>query len=89
VKFLLFGAITVNVVASLYLMLIAPIMITGWNNTTFHTDAAVAVTALLIIGLGGSILGFVWRNTRPGPALLVTAIPAAIVVAGCLWTMMD
>ena len=31
-KFLLFGAITVNVVASLYLMLIAPIMIYGWNN---------------------------------------------------------
>ena len=88
-KFLLFGAITVNVVASLYLMLIAPIMIHGWNNTTFHADAAIAVTLLLLIGIGGSILGFVWRNTKPRPALLVTAIPAAIVIAGCLWTMMD
>jgi hypothetical protein len=45
VKFLLFGAITVNVVASLYLTLIAPIMITGWNNTTFHADAAVVVAS--------------------------------------------
>ena len=88
-NFLLFGAITVNVVASLYLMLIAPIMITGWNNTTFHADAAIMVTVLLLIGIGGSILGFAWRNTKPRPALLVTAIPAALVLAGCLWTMMD
>ena len=88
-KFLLFGAITVNVVASLYLMLIAPIMIHGWNNTTFNADAAIAVALLLLVGIGGSILGFVWRNTRPRPALLVTAIPAGIVLAGCLWTMMD
>ena len=39
-------------VASLYLMLIAPIMITGWNNTTFHADAAIMVTVLLLIGIG-------------------------------------
>jgi hypothetical protein len=89
VKFLLFGAITINVVASLYLMLIAPIMIYGWNNTTFNADAAIALTVLLLIGVGGSILGFVWRNTRPRAALQVTAIPAGIVLAGCLWTIMD
>ena len=88
-KFLLFGAITVNVVASLYLMLIAPIMIYGWNNTAFHTDAAIVVAVLLLIGIGGSILGFVWRNTRRRHALLVAAIPAATVLAGCVWTMMD
>jgi hypothetical protein len=64
VKFLLFGAITVNVVASFYLVLIAPIIIYGWNNTAFHADAAILVTALLLVGIGGSILGFVWRNTR-------------------------
>ncbi|MGB9369446.1 MAG: hypothetical protein WCE79_25900 [Xanthobacteraceae bacterium] len=83
-KFLLFGATAINVVASIYLMLIAPIMIHGWNNTVFHADAALAVTVLLLIGIGGSIPGFVWRNTRPRPALLVTAIPAGIVVAGCV-----
>ena len=88
-KFLLFGAITINVIASIYLMLIAPIMIYGWNNTAFHADAAIGVTALLLIGIGGSILGFVWRKSRPRAALLVTAIPAGIVLAGCLWTMMD
>ena len=88
-KFLLFGAITINVVASFYLMLIAPIMIYGWNNTAFHADAAIVVTILLLIGIGGSVLGFAWRKTRPRPALLVAAIPAGIVVAGCLWTMMD
>ena len=88
-KLLLFGAITVNVVASLYLMLIAPIMIHGWNNMTFNADAAIAVALLLLVGIGGSILGFLWRNSRPRPALLVTAIPAGIVVAGCLWTMLD
>jgi len=89
VKFLLFGAIAVNAVASLYLALIAPIMITGWNNTTFNTDAAVAVVALLMIGIGGSIMGIVWRNTRPSTALLVTAIPAGLILIGCLWTMID
>ncbi len=88
-KALLFIAIAVNLLASLYLALIAPIMITGWNNTTFNSDAAVIVTVLLLIGIGGSILGFVWRNARPRHALLVTAVPAGIVVAGCLWTMMD
>jgi len=89
VNFLLFGAITVNVVASLYLMLIAPIMITGWNNTTFNADAAFVVVALLTIGIGGSILGFVWRKTRPRAALLIAALPAAAVLAGCVWASLD
>ena len=88
-KFLLFGAIAINVVASIYLLLIAPIMITGWNNTTFHADAAVVVTVLLLVGIGGSILGFVWRNTRSRAALWVTGVPAGIVILGCVWTMMD
>ena len=88
-KFLLFGAITVNVVASLYLALIAPIMITGWNNTTFNADVALVVIALLVIGIGGSIMGMVWRNRRPSAALAITAVPAGIVLAGCLWTMID
>jgi hypothetical protein len=89
VKFLLFGAIAVNVVASLYLALIAPILVYGWNNTTFNAGWALAVAALLAIGIGGSVLGVLWRNTRPSIALLVTAIPAGVVVVGCLWTMMD
>ena len=88
-KFLLFGAIAVNAVASLYLALIAPIMITGWNNTTFNADAAFAIVALLAIGIGGSIMGIVWRNARPSAALLVTTIPAGVAVVGCLWTLMD
>jgi hypothetical protein len=70
-------------------MLIAPIMITGWNKTAFHSDAAIGVTLVLVIGVGGSIMGFVWRNARPRAALWVTGIPAAIVLAGCLLTMMD
>jgi len=89
VKFLLFGAITINVVATIYLMLIAPIMITGWNNTAFHADAMVAVTLLLLTGIGGSIMGFVWRKTRPRAALWITCLPAIAVIAGCVWTMMD
>jgi hypothetical protein len=88
-RFLLFGAIAINVIASLYLMLIAPIMITGWNNTAFHADAAIAVTALLFVGIGGSILGFVWRKARPRAALWVAGIPAAIVILGCAGTMTD
>ena len=88
-KFLLFGAITINVVASLYLMLIAPIMIYGWNNTAFHADAAIAVTALLFVGIGGSILGFAWRNARPRAALWITGLPAVAVLAGCAWAMLD
>jgi hypothetical protein len=89
VYFLLFGAITVNVVASIYLTLIAPIMIYGWNNTAFHADAAIAVTLLLLVGTGGSILGFVWRKARPRAALWVTGLPALAVIAGCVWTALD
>ena len=88
-KLLLFGAITVNVVASLYLMLIAPILVYGWNNTAFHADAAVAVTILLLVGVGGSIMGIVWRNTRPRTALWITALPALAVLAGCVWVSFD
>lgn len=88
-KFLLFGAITINVVAALHLMLIAPILVYGWNNTAFHADAAIAVTMLLLIGLGGSILGIVWRKTRPRAALWITALPALAVIAGCVWASLD
>jgi hypothetical protein len=89
VKFLLFEAIAVNVVASLYLALIAPIMVHGWNSTTFNTEAAAVVTVLLLIGICGSIVGLVWRNARPRGARWVTGVPAAIVILGCAWTMMD
>jgi hypothetical protein len=71
VKFLLFGAVAINVAASIYLMLIAPIMITGWNNTAFHADAAILVAALLVTGTGGTIVGFIWRDTRTRTALWV------------------
>jgi hypothetical protein len=89
VKLLLFGAIAVNAVASLYLALIAPILVYGWNNTAFNAGWALAVAVLLLIGIGGSIVGFLWRNTRPSAALLVTAVPAGLVIAGCLFTIMD
>jgi len=89
VKFLLFGAITINVIASIYLMLIAPIMVYGWNSTAFHADVAMIVTALLIAGVGGSILGLLWRKTRPRAALWVTGLPALAAIAGCVWTALD
>jgi hypothetical protein len=41
------------------------------------------------MGLGGPVLGFIWRNTRPRAALLVTGIPALAVVAGCIWVTLD
>ena len=82
-KALLFTAIAVNLLASLYLALISPILIYGWNNTSFHGDAALLVVALLVLGIGGPIIGFVWRNTRPRAALLLTGIRAIAVIAGC------
>lgn len=82
---LLFAAIAADLLASLYLALIAPIMIHSWNNTSFNGDAAVVVALLLLIGVGGPVLGFVWRNSRPREALLITGIFAAAVIAGCIW----
>ena len=76
-KALLFAAIAVDVLASLYLALISPILIYGWNNTSFNGEWALLVAALLSMGIGGPIIGFVWRNTRPRAALLVAGIPAA------------
>jgi len=86
---LLFAAIAVDVLASLYLLLIAPILVYGWNNSSFDGEWALFVAALLAVGIGGSIVGFVWRNTRRRAALLVTGIPGIAVVAGCVWATVD
>ena len=88
-KALLFAAIAVDVLASLYLALISPIMIYGWNNTSFNGEAALLVVALLALGIGGPIIGFIWRNKRPQAALLIAGIPALAVVAGCIWVTLD
>ena len=88
-KALLFAAIAVDVLASIYLLLIAPILVYGWNNTSFNGEWALLVAVLLLMGIGGPVIGFVWRNTRPRAALLVTGIPAAAVVAGCIWATLD
>jgi hypothetical protein len=88
-KALLFAAIAVDVLASIYLLLIAPILVYGWNNTSFNGEWALLVVVLLLMGIGGPVIGFVWRNTRPRAALLVTGIPAAAVVAGCIWATLD
>ena len=88
-KALLFTAIAVDVLASLYLLLIAPILVYGWNNTSFNGEWALLVAVLLLMGLGGPVAGFLWRNTRPRAALLVTGIPALAVVAGCIFVTLD
>ena len=82
---LLFAAIAVDVLASLYLLMIAPILVYGWNNTSFNGGWAVAVAVLLLVGLGGPILAFAWRNRRRRAALLIAGLPAILVVAGCIW----
>jgi hypothetical protein len=77
------------VLASLYLALISPIMIYGWNNTSFNGEWALLVVTLLALGIGGPIIGFIWRNKRPQAALLIAGIPALAVVAGCIWVTLD
>jgi hypothetical protein len=89
VKALLFAAIVVDVLASLYLLMIAPILVYGWNNTSFKAGWAVAVAVLLLIGIGGPIVAFLWRNTKPRAALLVAGVPAILVMAGCVWATID
>jgi hypothetical protein len=88
-KALLFAAIAVDALASFYLAMISPIMIYGWNNTSFNGDAALLVAALLALGIGGPIIGIIWRNARPQTALLIAGIPAMAVVAGCIWVTLD
>jgi hypothetical protein len=88
-KALLFAAIAVDLLASLYLLLIAPILVYGWNNTSFNGEWALLVAALLLMGLGGPVIGFIWRNARPRSALWATGIPALAVVAGCIWATLD
>ena len=88
-KALLFAAIAVDVLASLYLLLIAPILVYGWNNTSFNGEWALLVAALLLMGLGGPVIGFVWRNARPRAALLTAGIPALAVVAGCIFVTLE
>ena len=43
----------------------------------------------LVVGIGGPILGFVWRNAKPRAALWVTGLPAAAVIAGCIFATLD
>jgi hypothetical protein len=89
VKALLFAAIAVDLLASLYLLMIAPILVYGWNNTSFNAGWAAAVAVLLVIGIGGPIAALRWRNTKPREALLAAGIPALLVVAGCVWATLD
>jgi len=88
VKALLIAAIAIDVLASLYVIGLAPIMIYGWNSSTqFNTEWVFIVLALLVAGIGGPIAGFLLRNKRPNLALALPGIPAIAVVLGCLWAI--
>ena len=52
-------------------------------------DVTGALEALLLIGIGGPIVAFLWRNTKPHAALLVAGVPALLAMAGCVWATID
>lgn len=73
---LLVLAAVIDLVAALYLALIAPIMITGWNNTHFDGGIAALVAVGLMALLGGPLAAFITRQRKAALALALAGVPA-------------
>jgi peptidoglycan/LPS O-acetylase OafA/YrhL len=86
-KFLMVVAIGMDAVSALYVLMIAPIIITGWNNTHFDVTAAAGVTAALGALVGGPVVAIFVRKGRPRLALTLAGVPALGSLATIFWML--
>jgi hypothetical protein len=79
---LLIAAAVVDAAIAFYLLLIGPIIVTGWNNTQFDPITAVIVYGGVLLLIAGPVAAFFIRRQKPTLALACAWLPAVIAVIG-------
>ena len=79
---LLIAAAVLDAAIALYLLMIGPIIVTGWNNTHFDAVAAIIVYGGVLLLIAGPVAAFFIRKQRPNLALACAWLPAVIGIAG-------
>ena len=79
---LLIAASLVDAAIALYLLMIGPIIVSGWNNTHFDPVAAVIVYGGVLLLIAGPAAAFFIRKQRPRLALACAWLPAVLGVIG-------
>ena len=79
---LLIAAAVVDAAIAFYLLLIGPLIVTGWNNTHFDPIAAAIVCGGVLLLIAGPVAAFVIRRQKPALALACAWLPAVIAVIG-------
>ena len=79
---LLIAASVIDAAIALYLLMIGPIIVSGWNNTRFDPVAAIIVYGGVLLLIAGPVAAFFIRKQRPRLALACAWLPAVIGVIG-------
>ena len=79
---LLIAASVIDAAIALYLLMIGPIIVSGWNNTHFDPVAAIIVYGGVLLLIAGPVAAFFIRKQRPRLALACAWLPAVIGVIG-------
>ena len=79
---LLIAAAVLDAAIAFYLLLIGPIIVTGWNNTHFDPVAAMIVYGGVLLLIAGPVAAFFIRKQKPRLALACAWVPAVIGVIG-------
>jgi hypothetical protein len=79
---LLIAAAVLDAAIAFYLLLIGPIIVSGWNNTHFDPVAAIIVYGGVLVLIAGPAAAFFIRKQRPRLALSCAWLPAVIAVVG-------
>ena len=79
---LLIAAAVVDAAIALYLLMIGPIIVSGWNNTHFDPVAAVIVYGGVLLLIAGPVAAFFIRKRKPALALALAWLPAAVAIIG-------
>ena len=75
-------AAAVDAAIALYLLLIGPIIVSGWNNTHFDPIAAIIVYGGVLLLIAGPVAAFLIRKQKPALAVACAWLPAVIGVIG-------
>ena len=79
---LLIAAAVVDAAIALYLLMIGPIIVSGWNNTHFDPIAATIVYGGVLLLIAGPVAAFFIRKHRPALALACAWLPAVLGIIG-------
>ena len=77
---LLIAASVVDAAIALYLLMIGPIIVSGWNNTHFDPLAALIVYGGVLLLIAGPVVAFFIRKQKPKLAVACAWLPTVVSV---------